>query len=148
MSPRMMPKSTSGRSRRAEALDPADFERGGRDDVVPLVLEPPDTFLLDHDVLVAPEDDLGFAVAAEQRDEGRLVPGDTWLEDGDHLIEGVMAGELHAVGEERREVRLDGRAARMDPSRIPQDGILGEQVDEIPDLADPVDGRAVRGDER
>src|SRR5580704_10515281 len=113
MSPRMMPKSMSGRSCRREAVGPAGFERCVRDDVVVLVFEPPDTGLLDHDVLVPAEGDLGFAAAAEKRDEVRLMPDDARFEHRDHLVDRVMAGKLHAGGEEGRVVGLDGRTARM-----------------------------------
>src|SRR5271169_4404649 len=112
----MMPKSMSGRScrrpARREALGPAGFERRGRNGIVVLVFEPPDAFLLDHEVLVSSEGDFGFAAAAEHRDEVRLMPGRARFKNGDHLVDGVMAGKLHAVGEERRVVGLDGLASR------------------------------------
>src|SRR5580692_3220566 len=147
MSPRMMPKSMSGRSCRAEALSPAGFKGRVRDDVVVFVFEPPGTCLLDHEILVPPEGDLGFAAAAEKRDEVRLVPDDARFKNGDHLVDRVMAGKLHAVGEECRIVGLDGRAARMDAGRIPEHAILGEHVDKISYLVDTVADRAVRRDE-
>src|SRR4029077_1410121 len=113
----MMPKSMSGRScrrpARREALGPAGFERRGRDDIVVLVFEPPDTFMLHHEVHVPPEGDFGFAAAAEHRDEVRLMPGSARFKNGDHLVHGVMAGKLHTIGEERRIVGLDGLAPRM-----------------------------------
>src|SRR5271154_6144914 len=147
MSPRMMPKSMSGRSCRAEALGPAGFERGVRDDVVVFVFEPPDTSLLDHEVLVPPEGDLGFAAAAEKRDEVRLVPGDARFKNRDDLVDGVMAGKLHASGENCRVVGLDGRTARMNSGRIPEHAVLGEHIDKISDLVDTIADRAVRRDE-
>src|SRR5580704_1267700 len=133
MSPRMMPKSMSGRSCRAEALGPAGLERCVRDDIVVLVPEPPGTFLLDHEVLVPPEGDLGFAAAAEKRDEVRLMPGDPRIKNRDDLVDDVMAGKLHAIGEEPRVVGLDGRTARMNSGRIPEHGVVGKQVDKISD---------------
>ena len=111
------------------------------------VPEPPGTFLLDHEVLVPSEGDLGFAAAAEKGDEVRLMPGDARFKNRDDLVDDVMAGKLHAIGEEPRVVGLDGRTARMNSGRIPEHGVLGKQVDKISGLVDTVADRAVRRDE-